>query len=182
MLLLGCRCARADEGRPGPIWRPGGVYVQPGAGERHVRALTAGFVGPWWNWKRNAVGLQFTGYWDVHLFQVQSRDQDGAQRKTLALGLTPVLRATSAPTGQGHWFIEAGVGIAFSAHRYASGDRRFSTRYNFTTSVGAGWASGWSHEVSLRLAHASNAGIRQPNPGENLLQLRYLYRWAAWPG
>jgi len=94
----------------------------------------------------------------------------------LALGLTPMLRAMPAAAGQGHWFIEGGEGIAVSDGRYASGDRFFSTRFNFVTNVGAGWVWGRSHEVSLRIAHASNAGIRQPNPGENLLQLRYLHR------
>lgn len=88
------------------------------------------------------------------------------------MGLTPMLRATPAATGQEDWFVEAGLGLTFSDGYYASGDRRFSRRYNFTTSVGAGWLLGRSHEVSLRIAHASNAGIRRPNPGENLLQLR----------
>jgi hypothetical protein len=27
--------------------------------------------------------------------------------------------------------------------------------------------------VGLRLSHVSNAGIKEPNPGENFLQLRY---------
>lgn len=177
MLLVGCQCAHADEGRTRQPWQHGGVYVQLGAGEHNVRALTAGIVWPWRNWTRNAGGFQFTGYWDAHVLHGNSRDQDGEQRKTLAVGLTPVMRATPAAPGQEHWFVEAGVGVAFSDGPYASEDRRFSTRYNFTTSVGAGWVLGWSHEVSLRIAHASNAGIRQPNPGENLLQLRYLYRW-----
>jgi len=177
MLLLGRQGAHADEGRTCQRSQHGGVYVQYGVAEHNVRTLTAGVVWPWRNWTRNSGGLRFTGYWDAHVLQGHSRDQDGERRKTLAVGLTPMLRATSAATGQEHWFVEGGVGVAFSDGYYASGDRRFSTRYNFTTSAGAGWVSGWSHEVSLRIAHASNAGIRQPNPGENLLQLRYLYRW-----
>lgn len=177
MLLLGRECAHAEEGRTRQLSPHGGVYVQYGVAEHDVRTFTAGVAWPWRDWTRNSGGLRFSGYWDVHVLQGHSRDQDGEQRKTLAVGLTPMLRATSAATGQEHWFVEAGVGVAFSDGYYASGDRRFSTRYNFTTSAGAGWVLGWSHEVSLRIAHASNAGIRQPNPGENLLQLRYLYRW-----
>ena len=33
------------------------------------------------------------------------------------------------------------------------------------------------HEVVLRAAHYSNAGVRHPNPGENFLQLQYLRRF-----
>ena len=29
---------------------------------------------------------------------------------------------------------------------------------------------------SQHAAHLSNAGLRQPNPGENFVQLRYLYK------
>lgn len=179
MLLLGHPCAHAEEGRTGQPLPHGGVYLQYGVAEHNVRAFAAGVVWPWRNWTRNSGGLQFTGFWDVHVLQGHSRDQDGGRRRTLAVGLTPMLRATSAATGREHWFVEAGVGLTFSDGYYASGDRRFSTRYNFTTSVGVGWVWGRSHEVSLRIAHASNAGIRRPNPGENLLQLRYLYRWGA---
>jgi lipid A 3-O-deacylase len=177
MLLAGCQCAHADEGGTRQLRQGGGVYVQLGAGEHDVRALTAGLVWPWRNWTRDSGGLRFTGYWDVHVLQVQSHAQDDGKLKTVALGLTPLLRATPAATEQDHWFVEGGVGLSLSNGRYASGDRRFSTSYNFVTSVGAGWVLGRSHEVGLRIAHASNAGIRQPNPGENLLQLRYLYRW-----
>ncbi len=179
LLLVGCQCAHADEGRTRGLWQSGGVYVQPGAGENDVRALTAGLVWPWRNWARNSGGLQFSGSWDVHVLQVRSRARDGGKLNTLALGLTPMLRATPAAAGQEHGFIEGGVGLAVSDGRYASGDRFFSTRFNFVTSVGAGWVWGRSHEVSLRIAHASNAGIRQPNPGENLLQLRYFHRWGG---
>jgi lipid A 3-O-deacylase len=29
------------------------------------------------------------------------------------------------------------------------------------------------HELQLRLEHVSNAGIKEPNPGANFVQLRY---------
>ena len=33
------------------------------------------------------------------------------------------------------------------------------------------------NEISLRFEHHSNAAIKQPNPGENFLQLRYARRF-----
>jgi hypothetical protein len=32
-----------------------------------------------------------------------------------------------------------------------------------------------AHELSLRIQHSSNAGIKEPNPGENFLLLRYAH-------
>lgn len=54
----------------------------------------------------------------------------------------------------------------------------FSTTFNFGEHLAVGRQLGATrhHEVALRVQHFSNAGIRQPNPGENLVQVRY----AAW--
>jgi lipid A 3-O-deacylase len=63
---------------------------------------------------------------------------------------------------------------------YETPRKRFSTRWNFYDMVGVGHTYGGPqerHEVGLRLVHTSNAGIKNPNPGENFLQLRYAYRF-----
>ncbi len=45
--------------------------------------------------------------------------------------------------------------------------------------LAAGWQFGprRDHELTLRIQHFSNAGIRHPNPGENFVQLRYARRF-----
>jgi hypothetical protein len=37
------------------------------------------------------------------------------------------------------------------------------------------WGPRQEHELSLRLQHASNAGVKEPNPGVNFLLLRYAH-------
>jgi hypothetical protein len=58
---------------------------------------------------------------------------------------------------------------------YRTDHKEFSTRFNFYDTIGIGRSFGdhRQHEVSLRWAHVSNAGIKEPNPGENFIQLRY---------
>ncbi|KDD61989.1 lipid A 3-O-deacylase domain protein [Bordetella bronchiseptica OSU553] len=34
-----------------------------------------------------------------------------------------------------------------------------------------------AYEVSLRVQHFSNAGIKKPNPGENFMFLRFSLPW-----
>jgi hypothetical protein len=58
---------------------------------------------------------------------------------------------------------------------YRTPAKEFGTRFNFVDTAGVGRSFGAQrkHELGLRLVHMSNAGIKEPNPGENFLQLRY---------
>ena len=80
---------------------------------------------------------------------------------------------------QSPWFLEAGVGLSLTSVLYQTQAKRFSTRFNFGTHLGLGrnFGTRGEHELSLRVEHFSNAGIRHPNPGENFVQLRYVYRF-----
>ena len=90
------------------------------------------------------------------------------------LGLVPLLRYRFGE-GRSNWFIEAGIGVSVMDPIYRTEEKRFSTRFNFVDVAGAGRSFGQrrEHELSLRIAHISNANIKKPNPGENFLQLRY---------
>lgn len=78
--------------------------------------------------------------------------------------------------GQSPWFVDAGVGATLFNHVYRTSDREFSTAFQFTEVLGMGFTAD-PHEFALRLQHISNADIRKPNPGENLVRLRYSYRF-----
>ena len=62
---------------------------------------------------------------------------------------------------------------------YRTASREFSTTFQFTEQLGGGrnFGSRGEHEVSVRVQHFSNGGIKEPNPGENFWQVRYLYRF-----
>jgi hypothetical protein len=75
--------------------------------------------------------------------------------------------------------MEGGVGITFTTTLYETERKRFSTSFNFGDhiAVGRNFGERREHEISLRIEHFSNAGIKHPNPGENFLQIRYSYRF-----
>jgi lipid A 3-O-deacylase len=81
--------------------------------------------------------------------------------------------------GGSPWFAEGGVGATLMDRIYRTPDRSFSTAFQFTEVLGIGRSFGekGAHEVSLRVQHFSNAGIKKPNPGETFLRLRYAYRF-----
>jgi len=62
---------------------------------------------------------------------------------------------------------------------YRTEKKHFSTSLNFGDHLAVGRTFGGraEHDLAARFQHFSNAGIRQPNPGENFLQLRYSRRF-----
>lgn len=88
------------------------------------------------------------------------------------IGATPTLRFYPSMTR--HWFIEIGVGPNYIVPLFHSGEKRFSTEFNFGDHFAIGRRFEAS-EVSLRVEHFSNAGIEHPNPGENFVQVRYAH-------
>ncbi len=91
----------------------------------------------------------------------------------------PLVRWRADPAvGQG-WFIEGGIGLSLHGHAYRAGSVRQGSRWNFQDVLALGYRPAlWpGHEVSLRLAHFSNAGLRRPNPGEESLTLRWSVPW-----
>jgi hypothetical protein len=93
------------------------------------------------------------------------------------IGITPTFRLWAH--AEHGWYGEAAVGVNYLTPNYQDSDRRFSTKFNFGDHLGVGyrWGDGQSNvpyqELTLRVEHFSNAGIREPNPGINLLELRY---------
>lgn len=81
--------------------------------------------------------------------------------------------------GESSWFAELGVGAGLMDRAYHTPGREFSTAFQFTEVVGAGVSLGGhgQHEVAMRLQHFSNAGIKEPNPGETFMRARYTYRF-----
>lgn len=87
------------------------------------------------------------------------------------LGLTPVLRYASAARGA---YADGGIGFHLLSSTRISSALDFSTRFQFGDHVGVGYRFE-RYDLSLRLQHLSNAGIRNPNPGINFLELRLGY-------
>jgi lipid A 3-O-deacylase len=133
-----------------------------------------------WPWLREFVFGNATGYFDASLGRWNSH-VDNASRSAAwitQIGLTPVLRwhlFGSSP----RVFAEAGIGLNVLVPIFRTTDKQFSTAFNFGDHIAVGmqFGEGGLHEVSLRLQHFSSACIKEPNPGENFVQLRYGMRY-----
>ena len=149
---------------------PPPVFVQLGSGESRLVAAGVGLTAPW-AWRRPLWGGQLGGYWEGSLGHWSVRGPGGRSTFTV-LTVAPVLRYRP-DTGRSPWFVEASIGLALMDRVYRTEAKRFSTAANFADTVGMGYTLGPQSEVGLRLLHVSNGAAKKPNPGENLLQLRY---------
>ena len=156
---------------------PTSAFLQAGTtGNTH--GITAGAT---WDWPRqwSLGGGRVTGYWEASVSEWSYLAADARRTAWLGqVGLIPVFRYRPAG-GASPWFFEAGVGLTLTTSLYETDRKRFSTSFNFGDHIAMGRNFGQrnEHELSLRLQHFSNGGIKRPNPGENFFQLRYAYRF-----
>ena len=119
--------------------------------------------GPW-----SVYGEAVVGQWFAH-----HRDP-GQPGSVTQLTFAPVLRYSFGGV-LNDVFVEVGVGLSLITPHFEDHGRRFSTTFNFDdhASLGKRFGARREHELSLRVEHFSNGGIRNPNPGQNFAQLRY---------
>lgn len=125
----------------------------------------------WWThnfsngWGRvDLLGEASGTYWDA---------RHGKHSSAWQVGFAPFLRWWPTETP---FYVEAGFGPTFISNtRFA--DYELSTAIQFGTHVGVGYVFKKRHQVSLRASHFSNASIKQPNDGLNVLQLDYALRF-----
>lgn len=117
-------------------------------------------------------------YWDVFASQWRAPDAAGNRSNHMQVGAIATLRY-HFDSGSSPWFVEGGLGGTLMNKRYVVSEREFSTRFQFTELVGVGRSFGakGQHELSLRVQHFSNGGIKKPNPGENFVRIRYAHRF-----
>jgi hypothetical protein len=167
LLLAAGSAAAAD-------WSPGSAFVAAGTSSPGgTSSFTAGVTWPW-GWRHASGAGEWTAATELMLNHWNAREPGGGHASFNQLALVPVVRFRFAG-GTSPWFAEAGIGVSYTDRLYVTERKRFSTRFNFHDNVGFGRSFGErrEHELSLRLSHVSNAGIRHPNPGENFVQLRY---------
>jgi lipid A 3-O-deacylase len=183
-VILACMTAPAlaaePRGEPGgetsSLLSPTSAFVQAGAAEE-AQMLVLGAT--WeWDWHRDYSIGRMTGYWEGSFGRWNSDGLQSGDAWVTQLGITPVLRLHPHAWGGG-WFVEMGIGANLLLPVYQSRSKRFSTTFNFGDHLAIGRRFGQNdrHEVALRIQHFSNAGIREPNPGEDFVQIRYSRRF-----
>src|SRR5690606_20550884 len=144
--------------------------------------ITAGFHG---DYQRLGLIWESPSLWQ-HTFSGGSRldlvgqlgaaywrsDSNLRPRNVWQFSAVPALRWTFSDA----YYVEAGVGPTFFP-RTNFADRELSTSLQFGSHVGVGMYISPSSQIDLSVTHFSNAGIKRPNPGLNLVQLRYIQRF-----
>jgi lipid A 3-O-deacylase len=150
------------------VYTEGGQTFQHGV---HTRGVTLGLRLPM---QRTFWDGRITGAWDVYLSQWNSDAATGQDRHYAQVGLVPMFRYRF-DGGQSPWFVEGGVGLSYLDKTYYTPTGHFSTQWNFSDHLGVGrnFGDGGRHSLGVYVKHVSNAGLRQPNPGETFIQLRY---------
>ena len=152
---------------------PSQSFAQLGSGAG-TQTITVGLT---WDWESAPAWTPpeqrtWSGYTAIALGR-WSVKRDGNRYDTIVtqIEVAPTLRYW--PGAHRIWFCEASIGANLLAPIYRTGTRRFSTVFNFGDHIGIGWrGTNPQWEWVLRLEHFSNAGIREPNPGQNFVQLR----------
>lgn len=158
-----------------------GIYFDAGHAAHgelgSTNTTTAGMTFPWWP-GRTAQQGPLTGYWDVFLSNWHAPALGDGPRNYAQIGALYTWRYRFGE-GSSPWFAEGGIGGSLMDHVYQTPDRSFSTAFQFTEVLGVGRSFGenGAHELSLRVQHFSNAGIKKPNSGETFLRLRYTYHF-----
>lgn len=153
-------------------WKPSAFFVQGGKGDG-VDAASVGLQWPW-AWRTAALGGEFSARTELFASLWRADGLDGDRESFVQFGLVPLLRYRFAE-GRSPWFLEGGIGASVTDKRFVARDREFGSRWNFSDNLALGRSFGEQgrQEISLRLQHSSNAGLKKPNPGLNLVMLRY---------
>jgi lipid A 3-O-deacylase len=84
------------------------------------------------------------------------------------------LNATAIWRAERHWgYTEAGIGPYLLSKTINNDDTRMPSSLEFGSHLGVGFRLAKNHTLGIGLQHLSNAGIKQPNGGINLVLLQY---------
>jgi hypothetical protein len=151
-----------------PVAALDGVSLEAGGGSG-IRLWRAGAQ---WSWERKwftGGRWHLGGYWDAQL----GGWHDG--NDIADVSLTPVFRLQESARSGLSPYVEAAIGVHLLSDKQITPTKRFGSSFQFGDHLGVGVRFGerGRHDLGLRLQHLSNAGLKDPNPGINLWQIRY---------
>lgn len=153
-------------------WAPDALFIEAGVAPSRSHSVTAGAM--WtWDWQGRFGDAQATALTEIFISRWSARGESRAQ-----VALVPLFRLR-LDEGRSAWFMEGGIGVSVMDDLYRNHGKAFSTRFNFVDVFGVGRSLGGDgrRELSVRIAHISNANLKRPNPGENFLQVRYVVKF-----
>jgi hypothetical protein len=136
-------------------------------------------IGFQWNWQKtwfSTSNWRLGGYWDVSLGYWDAHNPGGGSQNITDLGITPVFRLQRNNTSGFVPYLEGAIGFHLLSRAYTG---RLGSRFEFGDHFGAGVRFGTNQEYDFayQFMHLSNGGIKQPNHGVNLNQIRFAYQF-----
>lgn len=150
------------------------VFIDAGVLARDAQALEVGWRRPWSRPHNDERSARWSGATELAVLRgwLPALKQAQGRREFTQLLLVPVLRWEIRPAPS-PWFVEAGIGLSVLDRRYQLRQTPQASRWNFEEVVAVGYRLGQGHELSIRLSHFSNGGLRHPNPGGERLTVRW---------
>ncbi|GAA4328747.1 acyloxyacyl hydrolase [Pigmentiphaga soli] len=147
-------------------WDNGGWTLHLGTGEASQRITVNRETAPLWQHRFSGSRIELVGELGLSYWWTTQDVQAGYSSHNWQLSAIPLFRWWPGD----RFYIEGGVGAtAFSERRFH--DKNISTTFQFGDHIGAGYQLDRTTRVGLRISHFSNAGIKHPNPGMNVVQL-----------
>lgn len=123
-------------------------------------------------------GRHLSGYWDLSAAYWRGsayRNVPGDHQNLAVVGFTPVLRYQR--DDKLGWYVEGGIGANLFSELYDNNDDKLSTAFQFGDHLGIGYVTPGKWDLALKFQHYSNASIKRPNSGVNLLIVSARYRF-----
>jgi hypothetical protein len=140
------------------------VSVEAGHGTGNTNLFRAGL-----QWHGHDNWFEHTNWHVARYIDLAFGGWNNGHQTVYDLGFTPVFRLERA---KGQPYLEAAIGFhAISNLEFDSGHET-STRFQFGDHIGVGFWLDNRNDLTFRLQHLSNGGIRNPNPGINFIQIR----------
>jgi lipid A 3-O-deacylase len=151
---------------------PDGISLGIGKGNHSIKVLKGGLRKHFnHHWFDSGTG-RLTGYWELSLGYWDEKPDN-----IFALGLSPVFVYEFRPMASGRQFyINAGIGVAVISDTRI-GTRNLGSTFQFEDQIGLGlrFGNNRQHDLNLGFLHYSNARIKPPNDGIDILLLTYTH-------
>ena len=141
---------------------PWGASLGYGQGQDSVDIYRLGLLRQWQvRWLESDIGY-VTGY-----FELSVNQWDGKGDAVTGVALSPVFQYMFKTRSVWHPYIEAGAGPAY-IDDFRINNRDLSTHFQFEDRIGLG-VRGYNLDLNFRYMHYSNASIKSPNDGIDIL-------------
>lgn len=151
----------------------GGIGVQFGLGNRYTRLGLQYETASLWTYSfGGSLGrVDLTPEFGVARWQAHDGQQPGSVWQLSAI---PMFRWWMGASQR--FYVEAGVGPTVFNHT-SFANKHYSTAFQFGDHIGMGYLLDKHSRIGVRFSHYSNADIKTPNPGLEVIQATYSYQF-----